>query len=85
MIGKPKAIFIFDPHRCAACKGTIGDQHATWTVVIDGIQRRFRFCPQCVDGQPTQARFRELFHRLIGVEDALERAEEEERIKQLLF
>lgn len=82
---KPKVTFLFDPRLCACCHATIGPAgHVTYNTLINGIERRFRFCASCINGEPTHARFRELFHRMIGVEDALERGEDEQRIKRLL-
>jgi len=73
MIAKPKVTFIFDPNVCSSCSGKIapGTHGVTWKTLIDGIERRFRFCPVCIgDDQPIHERCRELLRRTIGVEDA---------------
>jgi hypothetical protein len=84
MIGKQKVTFIFDPSTCSACHSNTGGKYLEWKFVVEGVERRFRFCAACIDGQPTDDRCRELLRRMIGFEDAIERGEEEQRIKQLL-
>jgi len=73
MIGKPKVTFIFDPNVCSKCSGKIapGTHGVTWKTLIDGIERRFRFCTVCIgDHQPTDERCRELLRKTISIEDA---------------
>ncbi|HXF75901.1 MAG TPA: hypothetical protein VNN13_07390 [Methylomirabilota bacterium] len=73
------------PDVCSLCSQLTNGRQVTVMLNIDGKRERLIFCRPCVGADHlTDERYAELWRRMLGFPDALERWEEEKRIAHFI-